>query len=76
MAIQNPSYLLKSRHGIWYFQIQIPKKYRIGIKRKLFRKSLRTTDRFLALKKARIWWLIMDENDFQWEEEACRRDEM
>jgi len=24
----------------------------------------------VALKKARVWWLKMEENDFQWEEEA------
>jgi len=70
MAIQNPSYLLKSRHGIWYFQVQIPKKYRKSDKRQLFRKSLKTTNRLLALKRARIWWLIMEENDFPWEKDA------
>jgi hypothetical protein len=70
MTVQNPSYLLKSRHGIWYFQVQIPKKYSQTQKRQLFKKSLKTTNRLLALKKARVWWLKMEENDFQWEEEA------
>ncbi len=70
MTVQNPSYLLKSRHGIWYFQIQIPKKFTQSQKRKLFRKSLKTTTRVIALKKARLWWIKMEENDFQWEDEA------
>ena len=70
MTVQNPSYLLKSRHGIWYFQIQIPKKFRTSQKRQLFKKSLRTTNRLLALKKSRLWWLKMEENDFRWEDEA------
>ncbi len=67
MTVQNPSYLLKSRHGIWYFQVQIPKKYSKTQKRQLFKKSLKTTNRLVALKKARIWWLKMEENDFQWD---------
>jgi integrase len=75
MAIQTPSYLLKSRHGIWYFQIQIPRKYRTSDRRQLFRKSLKTTNRLLALKQARIWWLRMVENDFEWEEEAGHQNE-
>jgi hypothetical protein len=70
MAVLNPSYLLKSRHGIWYFQIQIPKKFSSTLKRQLFRKSLKTTNRLQALKKSRLWWLKMEENNFQWEEEA------
>jgi len=24
MTVFNPSYLVKSRHGIWYFQMQVP----------------------------------------------------
>jgi hypothetical protein len=70
MTVQTPSYLLKSRHGIWYFQIQIPEKFRTSQKRKLFRKSLKTSNRIIALKMAKIWWLRMEENDFQWEAEA------
>ena len=70
MAVLNPSYLLKSRHGIWYFQIQIPKKFSSTLKRQLFRKSLKTTNRLQALKKSRLWWLKMEENNFQWEEDA------
>ena len=42
-------------------------KYSQTQKRQLFKKSLKTTNRLLALKKARIWWLKMEENDFQWE---------
>jgi hypothetical protein len=76
MAIHNPSYLLKSPHGIWYFQIWIPRKYPKNNKKKLFRRSLKTTDRISALKQARIWWLRMEESDFQWEEEAGRLNEM
>ena len=75
MTVQNPSYLLKSRHGIWYFQIQIPKKFRTSQKRQLFKKSLRTTNRLLALKKSRLWWLKMEENDFRWEDEAENHNE-
>lgn len=71
MTVNNPSFLVKSRHGIWYFQIQIPKLYRRekGV-RKLFRRSLKTSNRQLALKLARKWWLIMDKYDFEWEKLA------
>lgn len=75
MTIKTPSYIVKSRHGIWYFQIQIPKILQNNNKRRLFRRSLKTTNRLEALKKAWIWWLRMSDNDFQWENEASEQDE-
>ena len=69
MTIKTPSYIVKSRHGIWYFQIQIPKKLLSNNKRQLFRRSLKTTNRILALKRARVWWTRMNESDFDLDNE-------
>ena len=68
--LSNPIIYWGDYNGIWYFQVQIPKRFSQTQKRQLFKKSLKTTNRLLALKQARIWWLKMEENDFQWEEEA------
>jgi hypothetical protein len=73
LTVKNPSYLVKSRHGIWYFQIQIPKKLqKNGKKRKLFRKSLKTAYRKSALSQARHWWVLMEKNNYEWEQEQAQ----
>ena len=72
MTVKNPSYLVKSRHGIWYFQIQIPKKLQKNSKRKLFRKSLKTANRKSALSQARHWWVLMEKNNYEWEQEQAQ----
>lgn len=76
MSIKTPSYIVKSRHGIWYFQIHLTNQFRYENKRRLFRRSLRTKDRTLALKRARVWWIRMSENDFDWEDKARTDDEL
>lgn len=57
MTVFNPSYLVKSRHGIWYFQIQIPLQFRKNNSRTLIRRSLRTRDRNVALSRSKFWYL-------------------
>jgi hypothetical protein len=56
-----PSYLIKNRYGIFYFQYRIPTKlleYSKG--KKLVRVSLRTRIRRDALNHARMLRIIMD----------------
>ena len=65
MLSRNPSYITKSRHGIWYFQFWMPERVRYNGKtrRKLIRRSLRTRNRNKALRLARKWWLNMHDED-------------
>lgn len=67
MTSRTPSYLLKSRLGIWYFQVQISKFVTNTGKRQLFRRSLKTRNRHEALKKARRWIIQMEDNNYEWE---------
>jgi len=58
MTFRNPSYITRTKHGVYYFQARIPKYFadRAGIKGRLIRKSLRTKNRKLALSIAsRLW---------------------
>jgi integrase len=64
MTVFNPSYLVKSRHGIWYFQMQIPLEFRKNNSRTLIRRSLRTRDRNIALSRSKFWYLKVVELDF------------
>lgn len=70
MSVKNPSYLLKSRHGIYYFQYQIPKRHNSADSRKLFRKSLNTRDLAIARRRACKLYLLMTENEFEWEQDS------
>jgi integrase len=64
MTVFNPSYLVTSRHGIWYFQMQIPLEFRKNNSRTLIRRSLRTRDRNIALSRSKFWYLKVVELDF------------
>ncbi|MGY8859207.1 MAG: DUF6538 domain-containing protein [Pseudomonadales bacterium] len=64
MTIFNPSYLVQSRHGIWYFQIQIPPKFRKNNSRTLFRRSLKTRDRNVALSRSKFWYIKVVRLDY------------
>ena len=57
----NPSYISKSRHGIYYFRCRIPLevKKQYNISRNEVRKSLRTSNYSEALRKARKLWVEM-----------------
>lgn len=59
MTSRTPSYLTRSRHGIWYFQLWIPESYRLQSQsnRKLIRRSLKTRDRVVAMARARFLWV-------------------
>jgi len=61
-----PSYLYRSRHGIFYFRIRIPlfiqKKYHSN--RREFRKSLNTRTLSSALDKSRRLYVTMEDTDY------------
>lgn len=65
MTVFNPSYLVKSRHGIWYFQMQIPLKIRKNNHRTLIRRSLRTRDRDVALSRSKFWYLTVVQKTYK-----------
>ncbi len=64
MTVFNPSYLVQSRHGIWYFQMQVPPNFRKNNSRTLIRRSLRTRDRNVALSRSKFWYLKVVELDY------------
>lgn len=61
---RNPSYLVQSRHAIYYFQMRIRahQQHLFGNK-KLFRRSLRTRNYTVALSLARKWWVYMNSKE-------------
>lgn len=50
-----PSYLQVSPYGIYYFRAVFPESIRLQIQRREFKRSLRTTDRRLAIKISRVF---------------------
>jgi integrase len=58
----SPSYIVKNRHGTYYFQYRLPKQVQTASNsQKLFRISLRTKVRREALKQSKRWSIVMDE---------------
>jgi hypothetical protein len=51
--MRNPTYLLKSRHGIFYFRMTVPKDRKKLMGKSEVKKSLKTRDPQIALKRAR-----------------------
>ena len=68
MSNKSPSYITKSHHGVYYFQIRVDKllKNRLGINSKLYRKSLKTKDKKTAIKLARKLWVKLYADDIEW----------
>lgn len=68
MSNKSPSYITKSLHGVYYFQIRIDKtlRNRLKLKGKLYRKSLRTKDKATALKLARKIWVKLYADEEEW----------
>ena len=66
--VRTPSYITRSQHGVYYFQIRAEKdlKIRLGIKSKLYRRSLKTKDRKIALGLARRLWVELHTDDEDW----------
>jgi len=66
--VRTPSYITRSQHGVYYFQIRVENdlKIRLGIKSKLYRKSLKTKDRKVALGLARRLWVELHTDDEDW----------
>ena len=76
-----PSYLLKSRHGIYYFRIRISvaTKYLTSRTNGDIRFSLRTRSKKQALYRSRRVWVAMVARSYaanDWEEEADREEEL
>lgn len=65
--VKNPSYIVRSNYGVYYFQVRVEKvlRNRLGIKSKLYRKSLRTKDRKIALELARRLWVKLYTDDWE-----------
>jgi integrase len=67
-----PSYLFLSRHGIYYFRCRIPlsvaKKYNFS--KTEIRKSLHTSNRVDAIRKARRMWLEYIDDQFLYPEKT------
>ena len=64
MTVFNPLYLVQSRHGIWYFQIQIPPDFRKHHSRTLIRRSLKTRDQNIALSLSKYWYIKVVELNY------------
>ena len=63
MRTKSPSYLTKNRLGIFIFQYRFPNSVQKNLPKQkiLFRRTLKTRDKRLAERRARYWWVIMDE---------------
>ncbi|MDG2088281.1 MAG: hypothetical protein P8J68_06030 [Arenicellaceae bacterium] len=61
MSSKSPSYITKTKHGIYYFQLRVSCSLatKLGIQSQIYRKSLRTKDKKLALVSARRLWLAI-----------------
>ncbi len=59
MSRGSPSYITKTKHGIYYFQLRISPSLakKLNIRSPIYRKSLHTKDKRLALVSARRLWL-------------------
>ncbi len=59
MSRGSPSYITKTKHGIYYFQLRISPSLakKLNIRSLIYRKSLHTKDKRLALASARRLWL-------------------
>lgn len=68
-----PSYITK-RNDTYYFQVHAPNGLQSKVR--LIRRSLRTKSRRKALALARIWWVELANNNFQWEDEAREQDQV
>jgi len=55
MTVSNPTYITKSKHGVYYFQLLVPDGVarKVGIRSNRYIRSLRTKDKRVALAKAR-----------------------
>jgi len=61
MSSWSPSYITKTKHGVYYFQLRVSRSLatRLGVKSLVYRKSLKTKDKRLALASARRLWLLV-----------------
>lgn len=55
MAVSNPTYITKSKHGVYYFQLLVSKAIsdKVGIQSSRYTRSLKTKDKRVALAKAK-----------------------
>ena len=61
MSSKSPSYITKTRHGIYYFQLRVSSSLakKLNVNSSIYRKSLRTRNKRLALASARRLWLAV-----------------
>ena len=66
MSKKSPSYIFKSKHGVYYFQLKANPvlRQRLNIRGRLYRQSLRTKDRQIALMLARRLWMEINYNRY------------
>lgn len=55
---RTPSYMTKTKNGLFVFQVRIPRS------RTIFQRSLSTRDKKAALRKARRWIVLMEDTEF------------
>lgn len=69
MAVKSPSYVTKSHHGVYYFQIRVDNilRVRLGLKSPIYRKSLKTKDKKTAIRLARRLWVELYCEDEEWD---------
>ena len=61
MSFNSPSYLYRNRHGVFYFRVVIPKDLRHYFTHKReIKRSLKTENKHVALKLARIYMVDFD----------------
>lgn len=60
MAVKLPSYLFKNSYSIYYFRCVFPLPLQRQLQRREFKRSLRTSDRKLAIKVARYFKFRLD----------------
>src|SRR6476620_9571981 len=74
------TYLMKSRNGVFYFRLALPKRVQCARRREV-RISLRTHDKKVAAYLARKYWIAVHDklakyaDYFAWEEEDNARSE-
>ncbi len=66
MSPLNPTYLLKSRHGIFYCRVRIPLsiKKQYNTTRNEIKRSLNTRDYSVALRAAKHLWVELENTDY------------
>jgi integrase len=62
MSRRHGTYITRTKHGVYYFQLRVSKfeANLLGVRSRLFRKSLGTKDKWEAISKARRFWVQLE----------------